>query len=289
VFEQDKNCLLLNKNNINKNLVNTSLRKSTSFVTPILLGGLGNQMFEMANAYAYAKNNNMSLIVNKTSNMKNKSYWDSIFKDIQTDIKCESYKWKKLTEKNFHYQPLPTFKSNVNIKLDGYFQSAKYFNLFKQDLITLFTKHIDIDLSIEKQSTESQLVSVHVRRGDYLKYKLHTNVGQYYLEKAMSTIESKIGTNIEYVVFSDDLPWCKNNFNTFFPTRVFHYCSKGQDYEQMFLMSLCDHNIIANSSFSWWGAWMNNKSSQIVTAPSNWFTGSNKNWQDIYCENWIIL
>ena len=133
-------------------------------------------------------------------------------------------------------------------------------------------------------NTPNEICSIHVRRGDYLtKPNIHpTQTINYYMDavKLMSP-------NTLFLVFSDDIGWCKDNFKDF--TNIV-FIEGNSDYEDLLLMSLCDNNIICNSSFSWWAAWLNQNPNKKVVAPKLWFgSGLNHNTKDITPENWIEL
>jgi hypothetical protein len=167
--------------------------------------------------------------------------------------------------------------------INGYFQSEKYFDKslvrsflepkqdIRQKLIYKYSKDLD------------KSVSIHVRRGDYLSIQDYHPVQtkEYYI-KAISEFSS----DSIFFVFSDDISWCKDNLS-----EINCRCIEGQnDYEDMFLMSMCKHNIIANSSFSWWGAWLNNNPDKKVIAPKNWFGPScPHNTKDLLPEIWMKL
>jgi len=129
-------------------------------------------------------------------------------------------------------------------------------------------------------------VSVHIRRGDYLKFPdIHPTVSLDYYIKAISDIKKR--KDIKCVlVFSDDIQWCKTNFYA----DMIRYAEGLYDYEEMLLMSACTHNIIANSSFSWWGAYLNENPDKIVYAPKIWCGAkANHGWEDIYLPEMIIV
>ena len=129
------------------------------------------------------------------------------------------------------------------------------------------------------QLPEGVLVSVHVRRADYLNIpEHHTNLQVEYYERAMKNFEG-----YSPVIFSDDIEWCKNNLN--FNNMVL--VEGNSDVEDLWLMSLCKNNIIVNSSFSWWGAYLNKNVDKVVIAPSKWFgDGVSLSTEDIVPEQW---
>jgi hypothetical protein len=97
---------------------------------------------------------------------------------------------------------------------------------------------------------------------------------------------SSFGPEVKFLIFSDDLDWCRENFSS----DKFHVVDSGSPYSDLKLITMCDHHINANSSFSWWGSWLNRKENKRVICPSNWFGSAiNKNTKDVYCEGWEII
>jgi hypothetical protein len=137
---------------------------------------------------------------------------------------------------------------------------------------------------LKLRSKGDNICSLHFRRGDYVGLEdFHTNLGTDYYNPAISWMQSNI-PNCLFLAFSDDYEWCKKNL----PNNVTIFESKGAEYD-MCAMSLCDSHIIANSSFSWWGAWLSSSSKQVI-APRNWFGPKGpKAWETIYCQNWGVL
>jgi hypothetical protein len=226
---------------------------STNFVTPHILGGLGNQLFTIANAYSIARDNNLKFILNDTYNCSRKTYWDTLLKNL----KVENVNLSGLTsirERDFTYNKIDVPK-NTNILLLGYFQSEKYFNKYEKEIRELFDLPQDIkDYSTKKINSYNDKikVAVHVRRGDYMGSDLHyVQPIQFYLD-SQKYINEKLGEdNISYVYFSDDIEWVKSNFNIR-ETDIF--VKENYDYHEFAMMQLCDHFIISNSTFSWWSA-----------------------------------
>jgi hypothetical protein len=162
--------------------------------------------------------------------------------------------------------------------LHGYFQSEKYFEDCK-DAIRKEYKFKNPKVS----SPIANTVSLHVRRGDYTQHPNHHPLCDLeYYHKAMKEFEG-----YDFLVFSDDKEWCKETFKQK-NVRV----SEVEDaIEELEMMSWCDHHIIANSTFSWWGAWLGHNEDKRVVAPKTWFGSAyhNHNTKDIYCEDWKIL
>jgi hypothetical protein len=125
--------------------------------------------------------------------------------------------------------------------------------------------------------------SIHVRRGDYIGLQnFHPVQPVSYYEEAVKIV----GDDKHFLIFSDDINWCKENF-TFLKNKTF--VLNNLDYEDLYLMSMCKNNIISNSTFSWWGAWLNRNENKQVIIPSKWFgiSYSHLNTNDLYCEGWI--
>ena len=172
--------------------------------------------------------------------------------------------------------------------MKGYFQSSKYFSKYRDKILELFQlssqeqKYVDDYFSKVKSEFKEckQVVSLHVRRGDYLKLPdFHTNLTMEYYTKAIENFPSAL-----FMVFSDDIEWCKENIKI--PN--VHYVSE-RDVIDLSLMSKCDSHILANSSFGWWGAYLNTKPDKKVVAPSRWFVKDDLDTRDLYEAGWIKI
>jgi hypothetical protein len=165
--------------------------------------------------------------------------------------------------------------------LSGYFQTEKYFKFIESEIKKIFTFREGIINEAKKYGPIENGVSIHVRRGDYLTSPGHhpTQTIEYYREAA-----NQFDKDSRFYIFSDDPLWCKENL----PIENSVVIESGNPYVDMYLMSLCNGHIIANSSFSWWGSWLANSKKTI--APANWFGPyMQKNPSDVYCENWIVI
>ena len=203
-------------------------------------------------------------------------------------FRCKSY----VIEPSFNYWVgINTLKENIY--LDGYWQSEQYFIQFvdkiREDFIfklPLSNKNVDIAEKISQVNA----VSLHVRRGDYISDKKNAFIGVCSLDYYKTAVE-KIKTQVDnpvFFVYSDDINWVKNNL-VLDKTAVFVSHNRGNEgYNDMRLMSLCKHNIIANSSFSWWGAWLNADPNKTVIAPSQWFA-SGKDDRDLIPTGWLKI
>ncbi|HJJ31828.1 MAG TPA: alpha-1,2-fucosyltransferase [Methanocorpusculum sp.] len=187
------------------------------------------------------------------------------------------------------HEKLPEYQDirSKNIYLCGYWQSERYFSRITDEIrhdFQITTPQSDANKSWSEIIQNSNSVSLHVRRTDYLS--LGWALDAEYYHRAVEYI-SKYVENPVFFIFSDDIEWVKNNLEI--PYDVYYVNQNGQDeaYEDMRLMSQCKHNIIANSSFSWWGAWLNQNPDKIVAAPEKWTDGTNL--IEIVPERWVRL
>jgi hypothetical protein len=270
-----------------------------------LTGGLGNQLFQYAigKALSIISNEKMLFDVSSYNSDKLRNYELGIFNlgidfaetadviknqhaspFIMDRIKYKVlrksipyYRFPVLKEQSFDFDLNYTNFRNRNVYLDGYWQSENYFRHIKQILLTdlkLDELTLSIEMKCYKQEIENSnsSVSIHIRRGDYLSNPTttayHGICDLAYYDKAMSKIENHVENPI-YFVFSDDKEYVKEVFAHKKNMIIIENVSK--DHEELILMSMCKHNIIANSSFSWWGAWLNQHRDAIKIAPQKWF------------------
>ena len=181
--------------------------------------------------------------------------------------------------------------------LNGYWQSIKYLNCIEENVRKDFTFKYSLDdrnLKILNLIKSNNSISIHIRRGDYLQgnnKNIYGNIATIeYYHKAMRIIAEKI-QNPVYFVFSNDIGWVKENIEFKNEAIYIDWNSGKESYKDMQLMSNCKHNIIANSTFSWWGAWLNNNPNKIVIAPKRWINREDINSDEIelFYEDWILL
>jgi hypothetical protein len=249
-------------------------------------GGLGNQIFQWAHGKTLSIMYNSDLFLD-TSYYNNqfgntpRNYELIKFPNLKYDV--PNYSNKKIIEisDNFHYNEL-LYNENYNYYLNGFWQSEKYF-LKNSDLIREQLQPTIEIIEKLKQQINGKSVSIHVRRTDYVTSNgFHPVQTIEYFNKAVETI----GDYDQLFVFSDDINWCKENLKY----KNILFVENQDNLEDMWLMSLCDHNIISNSSFSWWGAWLNQNKDKIVISPKNWFgSQSNLNDLDIIPNNWVKI
>lgn len=248
--------------------------------------GLGNQLFQWAYGYTLSKDYDV--------------YFDLTFYNIQnimSPVAIRSYELSKLIKApipfvnasvlselysmgativsdDFHYKNLE-FDKNKNFYLNGYWQSEKFFERYKEEILSFFkwpeVKNYDFENSC----------SIHIRRGDYLNLQhVHPIQTLDYYEKALEVVNPQ--GNV--FIFSDDIDWCEQNLK--FKNQIF---MKGNsNIEDLRYMSLCTNNIIANSSFSWWGAYLNQNLSKTVVCPKKWFGDSTYD-KDLKLHNWVEI
>jgi len=270
-----------------------------------LLGGLGNQMFIVANLYTLSKDRDVEYCVsNKTESITHRPDEDEWLKTVLRDVKTVSKRPSQVKhlyrEKGFPHQRIPNPKG-VSMELHGYWQSEKYFKHRRQEIINLFTGYKKDNMKKLKQILPwEKTIGIHIRRGDYLKYQ-HAHVVQTveYFKVALEKVAEKLGyetvdlLNKDYklIIFSDDIKWCKND-EFFKSMNNKKFITRTKTIEDMYLMSMCSHNVISNSTFSWWGSWLNENPDKIVVAPKMWFNPNYMKpdqWKDIYTEEMIVV
>ena len=258
-------------------------------VTTKLQGGIGNNLFQIANAYAYSLKYNKELILlnEKHGAIHNSlsSYKDSVLNKITFLEKYNFSNFKIYNEPFFNYTEISECKENI--LMNGYFQSDKYFKDCEEDIKKMFMSYdINMDDKTKELLKSDNTCSIHVRRGDFLKHPDHHPAQNlnYFMKATKEMPKDSV-----FLIFSDDIEWCKNNFPKI-PNK-FYFIEGNKDYEDLYIMSKCKNNIICNSTFSWWGAWLNKNDNKIVVAPSNWFgkAYNNHNTEDLYCDNWIKI
>lgn len=181
------------------------------------------------------------------------------------------------------------FDLNGDLYIRGDFQSEKYFKDYRKEILsdlTLDIKLNDENIKVLKQIKSTNSVSIHIRRGDYLKYNSVVLPIEYY-EKAIEYLLSK-HKDLHFYIFSNDTKWVLDNIKIDAPFTVIDINPPNKGYYDLELMRNCKHNIIANSSFSWWGAWLNKNPEKIVIAPYPWF-GKNDSMGDTIPDTWIKI
>jgi hypothetical protein len=235
---------------------------------PGYFGWLGNEMFQYATTFAASKRLGVDCAFPQNN--------PDLFEVFQlSSKKIDTAQGTVYQEPSFQYTPIP---KEDNLTLHGYFQSEKYFEDYKKDIRQEFR--------FKNQKVSELLpntVSLHVRRGDYMNHPNHHPLcSMEYYHKAMEEFK---GYN--FLVFSDDKEWCRENFK-----QDSVYVSEVDDaVEELEMMSWCEHHIIANSTFSWWGAWLGQNDDKKIVAPKKWFGSAyqNHDTKDLYAKDWLTL
>lgn len=217
----------------------------------------------------------------KRKNFKNlkvgKSYLDRFF-----------YPYQIIEQNQFDFNPL--YLSNIqNAYYWGYWQSEQYFLGVKETIKNHFTFR-DSDFSEQEKNTYQKInstnsICLHVRRGDYVGSKLHPVCDRSYYQQAIKLIAEKI-KNPHFFIFSDDILWCKNNISLEWSQEFVTTSEAWRDFR---LMCHCQHYIIANSSFSWWAAYLGKHEEKIVISPKNWFNNIEYSTKDLLPEMWSAI
>lgn len=239
-------------------------------------GRTGNNLFQKAAVIGYAVKHGIAYDTEP---------WPRIVRPVlpQTGI-------QKITEQRHNYQELPApIKSHI--LLEGYWQSEKYFTHCREAILRVFADKFRWNWNFSPG-----WCSIHVRRGDYLKYPdKHPVVSDVYLCKAIQHM-SQINPRMHFTFFSDDIPWCRqfvNEWREAFPVIQFEFSEGKSEESDLFLMSCHQHQIISNSTFSWWGAWLNQNPDKVVISPSkdNWFGPGNAHLDtsDLIPDSWIQI
>jgi hypothetical protein len=237
-------------------------------ITCFLQGGLGNQMFQISNAISESRKYLVeckfkSEAYTPMQAFQPSKYANNIFRNIDLSLTEEEY--------------------NNAFILTGYFQSVNYFKEIENEIKEMFSPPFDFINKINEYYPElsyENTLSIHIRRGDYLNISDTLPVVDIsYINKAIEII----GNYNKVFVFSDDKVWAKENLNN----ENFIVVENLDDYEELWMMSLCKNNIISNSTFSWWGSFLNKNLNKKVVAPSLWTGPNGPNMDEIYMDNFI--
>jgi hypothetical protein len=287
-----------------------------------LNGGLGNQMFQFAAGYSLSAQLSVECKVDITS-------FDRRFRDYELNCFAGAPKIAESKELPFgttlRRLGIPELLANTldramggmsifeqpkaqafifeprflslgdNTRLIGYFQSEKYFSRNAASIRNLYTLANPPDRSnkqILDQIAGTTAVSVHVRRGDYISNphtnRFHGTCSLDYYDTAFRMLMKRVG-NVGFFVFSDDMAWVRENIKPPASTVYVDYNKEHAPCEDMRLMSACKHHIIANSSFSWWAAWLNPAADKIVIAPKRWLNNTTMPLDDLFPEGWVLI
>ena len=287
-----------------------------------LIGGLGNQMFQYAAGRALAVRNGSELLLDLSgfANYTLRPYALDEFRITARPATPAHIEWIRrgerwspvtrmsrrfpalkalarhhlVTERYFHFDPAVT-RLRGNIHLDGYWQSEKYFRDVADVIRMELRPRSEPDTRNRELATRirgASSVSIHVRRGDYVSNAeanaVHGTCSPEYYEKAVAFVAHQV-PNPELFVFSDDAAWARENLRFTHPTTHVTHNGADRPHEDMRLMSSCRHHVIANSSFSWWGAWLGDNPDKRVVAPREWFRRRELDTRDLIPDSWTLL
>lgn len=259
-----------------------------SYVKGVLKGQLGNQFFQIAATVSLALDNNATpvfpdLVTSKEWNIP--LNYKKIF--YKLNVKFPVSVQYEYMDPHHPFRPIP-FRPNMSV--EGWFQCEKYFKHHKEEILALFAPSQEIKDYLTKKYGDlfkhPSTVAIHYRSyfAEDPNQLAHPTLRKEYYENAIMLFpEDSI-----FVVCSNDISWCKTAFADI--PRTFVYIEKEPHYHDLYLMSMCKHNIIANSSFSWWSAYMNSNPDKIIIAPKKWFTSTcGMDYRDIVPKDWILL
>jgi len=288
-------------------------------------GGLGNQMFQYAFGRALAHKHKTSLVLSfsqlnqNTKGTTKRAFELEVFRVNINEASAKDLKklrpilyrainvlafklgFKGIQMSKYFIENKFSYNSNIkkvgkDCFLSGYWQSPKYFDSIESLIRDEFTFHSKLDdriIEVEDLIIKTNSVSLHIRRTDFqntISNNTHGICSLDYYEKAVKFISDKF-TEPHFFVFSDDINWAKENLKLPYQLTFVSGNNGDKSYIDMQLMSECKHNIIANSSFSWWGAWLNPDPDKVVIAPEQWFSDVKLNAQtiDLIPETWVRL
>lgn len=262
------------------------------YASTIFMGGVGNMMFQAAMLHSYCKKYGYDCVLttNHTGTLHThpQEYKNNIFRNFKF-LQSSEVKWHLCEEPQENKPCKYTKLENLgvdNILFKGFFQSYKYFEEDLSEVQALFSPD---DVTLNRLKLEypflfkEEYVSLHVRRGNYTTLsQFHHNLSLGYYKNSIDYFRG-----YKFLVFSDDIEWCKKHFRG----EEFTFIGSKDDYIDLYLMSYCKHHIIANSTFSWWGAHLNPSKDKIVIHPNKWFGEANNSLDisDLYPPTWVCL
>jgi hypothetical protein len=251
-------------------------------ISPILQGGLGNRMFQIASGFGVAQKQGKSLFITGMAQNAHSStdYFKSIFRNVPRKAMEIQAVFQEPQESALEYLNIPN--EPIDMLMLGYMQSPKYFEEYRSSILDMFAMASEQKAAIlAKYPDVGERYFLHVRRGDYLKLEMHNIDLMDYYHRAIQFI----GRDAKYLVCSDDIAWCKTWSELEGVDVMF---IEDDEVMTLYTMSMCSKGgICANSSFSWWGAYLNQNSHKRVVFPDKWFNNSWKN--EIYPESSIIV
>jgi hypothetical protein len=251
-----------------------------------LMGGLGNQLFEAAHALSQGWRYNRETVFLPTSwtpgqGREVKHYIDNVFRNLKFVDKIENF--TTVGEGHFEFSEVNPVEGNTAFQ--GYFQSSKNWYGFDEKVREIFqppTEMVEEFMKKYPQLSQPNTLSLHVRRSEYLQLPdIHPTISIEYIQEALKVI----GEYSTVFVFSDDHDFVKENLN--FPSVIF--VDEDEDYKELWLMGLCQNHIMSNSTFSWWGSFLNKNLNKKIVVPSRWFGPRGPESKDVYESYWHTI
>ncbi|MDB5228745.1 MAG: alpha,2-fucosyltransferase [Bacteroidota bacterium] len=283
-----------------------------------LMGGLGNQLFQYAAGRHLAHLNNTELYADisflKSQEYTTPRYYElgafNVACTVADDKMLDKFNNSDFSKKERVLTHLLSFGKNKKYKFDeygfdenllelrgnfyirGYFQSEKYFrginDIIRREL-TIKEEFIPKDTQLIEQIKNTNSIAIHIRRGDYIRnlssMEAHGLCSKDYYAKSIEFMKREVGEDVHFYLFTDDEAWVKNEMKWNINSTLI---SGKTTVEDFYLMNLCKHNIIANSTFSWWAAWLNNHPAKKVIAPKHWTNNLQTEFIELVPKNWII-
>jgi len=274
-----------------------------------IIGGIGNQLFQYYFGRKIADLNNTSLKLDISGfesyswhkfelNKFNLKYNIASIEDVEILLqdnfiakgvqKFLPYYKRKFVKQRVDFYDSNLLKIKDNSYLEGYWQCDKYFLKMREKILSEMTLNPKFEneqfKDLKKGILKNNSISLHVRRGNYLDLKVPVCSIEYY-ESALNLI-SKFIEDFKVYIFTNDMQWCRDNFSGKYNVKIISGQENIYDYHELILMSLCKHNIISNSTFSWWGGWLNNSPNKKIIFPKIAKEMLNK---DLFLKEWIEL
>ena len=271
-------------------------------LTTELMGGLGNQLFQIFTLLAHSINTKNAFYFEQkeiANGVRKVQYWDSFLASLKSFVKPPQQIQHTIREQGFHYNALPTASTAASTKMLGYFQSYKYFDDKKAMLCRMLGIPKHQERMRAAMHAAENTVSMHFRIGDYKQLQEHHPLmpSSYYINALVQLVEDTGKADWTVLYFCEEgdreqVDAVVNNeiakIDKLASMRFVCVDHALQDWEQMVTMSVCRHNIIANSSFSWWGAYLNMSGERRVYYPDTWFgpAQGNKDMSDLFPLDW---
>ena len=282
-------------------------RLNKNLIIVRVFGGLGNQLFQYSFGLYMSKKLNRKVLYDfsyfETNNFREPSILEFNFKIekapytlVKKYLPFKSFKLNNIYNRIFNSKSYYDREIQLNLTqpilfFHGYWQK-KIFIVSQIEILrnSLKINNTSVRIkSLAQKILKSTSVSIHIRRGDYLlkkNQKIYKKLSPSFFFEAISFLEKNKSLNFTYFIFSDDISWAKKNFSSI---KNIVFVDGNSDYEDLYLMSLCDHNIISNSTFSWWAATLNKNQNKLIISPKNWFNDRFKSTDELIDNKWITI